>query len=98
MVFINEYKSLSQLQQCLSFQKPFSLLLIMVVVMIPTQYSTACPRAAIDDCIEYGENYDRTESQQLKVLDAVEAQLSYINLADEGENNDQVCMCVCVCM
>lgn len=90
MAFINEYKLSSQLQLCLSFQKPFSLLLVMVVVMIPTQYSTACPRTAIDDCIEYGETYDRTVPQQLKVLDAVDAQLSYINLADEGENNDKV--------
>jgi hypothetical protein len=92
MAFINKYTSSSQLQQslCQSLQKPFSLLLVMVMVMTPMQYSMACPRTEIPECAEYSETYDRIVPQQLKVLDAVDAQLSYINLAGEGVNNEKV--------
>lgn len=92
MAFINKCKLSSQ-SQLLSLQKAFSLLLVMMVVTT-MQYSVVsaqdCPRTETSGCTEYIKSYDTAVPQQVKVLDAVDAQLSYINLADEDVNNDNV--------
>lgn len=77
-------------------KKPFSLLLVMMVLATTMQWSVAvaqtCPRTRSSGCREYVESYDKDVPQQVKVLDAVDAQLSYINLAEENGNNDKVRM------
>lgn len=47
-----------------------------------------CPRTKVSRCTEYIKSYDKDVPQQLKVLDAVDAQLAYINL--ETVDNDEV--------
>lgn len=95
MAFVNKCKLSSQ-SQLLSLQKAFSLLLVTMVVTT-MQYSVAsaqddCPRMKPQTsvCSEYIKSYDTAVPQQVKVLDAVDAQLSYINLADGDVNNDKV--------
>lgn len=92
MAFINKCKLSSQ-SQLLSLQKALSLLLVMMVVtamQYPVAIAQDCPRMKTSGCAEYIKSYDKAVPQQVKVLDAVDAQLSYINLADDNVNNDKV--------
>ena len=65
---------------------------MMVVTTMQSSVTNAqgCPRTKTSGCAEYVKTYDKTVPQQVKVLDAVDAQLSYINLANENVNDDKV--------
>ena len=67
-----------------------SILLFMtaVVMVQPSATQETCGRY-LGPCSTYFNVYDSQVDQEHKVLDGIEAQINYINLADQN-NNDQV--------
>ena len=74
-----------------SFSLSIMLFVVAVVAVQPSATQTTCIRYSqkCGDYRDYFNAYDAQVDQEHKVLDSLEAQTSYINLADIN-NNDQV--------
>ena len=67
----------------------FFTMMVLVVVLVLVQPSLAVCNRYLQSCgsyVDYFNAYDSQVDQHYKVLDGVEAQISYINLANRGSS------------